>query len=64
MKENHNNVCDLDLDEHNEIESALIDASVGLLLCVWEDEFLLFINYLSTRKFNIFKRLKTIFARK
>ena len=64
MKDNHNNACDLKLDEHNKIESALIDASVGLLLCVWEDELLSFINYLSKIKFNIFKRLKTIFARK
>lgn len=51
-------------DEQEEIENAIIQASTGLLLRIWEEVFLLFIKYLRKSESSPFKKLLAIFARR
>ena len=54
----------LELDEKKEIKNAVVQASATLLLHIWEEVFLLFINYLRISKSSPFKNVNDIFARK
>ena len=58
------NFYDLELDEQKEIEHAVLESSAGLLLRIWEEVFLLFIDYLRKSPSSPFKKLNAIFARK
>ena len=58
------NFYDLELDEQKEIEHAILESSAGLLLRIWEEVFLLFIDYLRKSSSSPFKKLNAIFARK
>lgn len=54
----------LDSEEKKEIYKAILHSSAALLLRIWEEVFLLFINYLRKSKSSPFKKLNAIFARK
>ena len=54
----------LNLTEKKEIDDALLQASAGLLLRVWEEVSQLFIDYLLKSKSSPYKEIDAIFARK
>ena len=55
---------DLEPDEKKEIEEAMVESSAGMLLRVWEETFLLFIEYLCKSTTSPFRKVNAIFARK
>ena len=55
---------ELEYDDQKEIEYAVIESSACILLRVWEETFLLFIDYLRKSPSSPFKSLNAIFARK
>ena len=55
---------DLENDEMKEIEYAFLESSASLLIRVWEEVFLLFIDYLRKSQTSPFKKLIALFARK
>ena len=63
-KNDYPNPYNLKLDEQKEIEKSVLNSSVGLLLHVWEEVFLLFIDYLCKIEIGSFKKLNPIFAKK
>ena len=54
----------LDPHEQKEIENALLEAAAGPMLRIWEEVFLLFLEYLRKSPSSPFKKLNAIFARK
>ena len=54
----------LEATQKEEIRRSLLQSSVGLMMRVWEEVFLLFIDYLKKSKSSPFKRFRSIFARK
>ena len=63
-KSHYPNFYDLESDQQQEISHAVLESSAGTMLRVWEEVFLLFIDYLRKSKSSPFKRFKSIFARK
>ena len=63
-KRHYPNFHVLSLNEQKEIEEALLSSAGGLFLRIWEETFLLFIEYLRKSPSSPFKRLNAIFARK
>ena len=55
---------ELDLDEQDEIEFAFLESSAGVLLRVWEEVFLLFIDYIRKSPTSPLNKFNAIFARK
>ena len=58
------NYFKLEPSQQEEIRRAVLQSSVGLMMRVWEEVFLLFIDYLKKSKSSPFKRFRSIFARK
>ena len=54
----------LDPVEQKEIENAILESAAGPMLCIWEEVFLLFLEYLRKSPSSPFKKLNAIFARK
>ena len=52
------------MDEQKEIEDAMVQSSAGLLLRIWEEVFLLVLEYLRKTETSPFKKMTAIFARK
>jgi hypothetical protein len=63
-KDHFTGFYNLELDEQKEIEHAVLESSARVLLQVWEEVFLLFIDYLRKSPSCPFKKLNAIFARK
>lgn len=55
---------ELEKDEQNEIEDALKASAASIFLRVWEETYLLFVEYLQKSKSSPFKDQKSIFSRK
>ena len=54
----------LEVDERKKIEKAVLESSTGVHLRVWEEIFLLCIDYLRKSSTSPFRNLNAIFARK
>ena len=63
-KDHYPGFKELTIVEQAEIERAVLQSSCGLMMRVWEEVFLLFIDYIKKSKSSPLKKFRSIFARK